>query len=272
MSRKNLNDAIHGDRSIVRGTHTAMSSEDTWDAWEKKHRMKAGNDQYGATGGSSVTEFKAGPRKTYASDFIGDHKVGARCYHSHPALKLPNSELVIYGGSCSMPAVSDADVYIGFDHGMRFTQRHWPWKQGSEVMFEIADMSIPKKPEEFRKLVAWTKKQLETGLKVHCGCIGGHGRTGMFFAAVVSEFGEKDAIAYVREHYCASAVESASQVTFLHDEYGVTRVGGSKTGGGYSSHGGSSKGAKSKASSKSSKPGSAFSPLAGNGCIWDPPT
>jgi protein-tyrosine phosphatase len=59
-------------------------------------------------------------------------------------------------------------------------------------------MSVPDKPDEFKKLVAWTRKQLEAGLKVHCGCMGGHGRTGTFLAALSSDFGEKDAISHVR--------------------------------------------------------------------------
>ena len=89
-------------------------------------------------------------------------------------------------------------------------------------------MSIPKDPAGFDKLVAWTKSQIEAGRKVHCGCIGGHGRTGMFLAALVSKFGEKDAISYVRTNYCKKAVESSTQVKFLADRFGITPVKGAK--------------------------------------------
>jgi protein-tyrosine phosphatase len=68
-------------------------------------------------------------------------------------------------------------------------------------------MSVPKSPKDFKALVAWTKTQLEEGKKVHCGCVGGHGRTGTFLAALCSEFGEKDAVTYVRQNYCKNVVE-----------------------------------------------------------------
>ena len=151
-----------------------------------------------------------------------------RCYHSHPPMPLPGTSLVIYGGSCLSPAVTDADVYIGFDHAMIMSPRHWPWRQGHEIKYKIADMCAPTKVEDFRSLVTWTKGKLEEGLKVHAGCIGGHGRTGMFLAALVSEFGEKDAFNYVRKNYCHRAVESQVQMDFLASEYDVKPIVASK--------------------------------------------
>ena len=144
---------------------------------------------------------------------------------------------MIYGGSLHAPVVKDADVYIGFDAGsMRFTERSWPWKQGDEFLFKIKDMSVPGEArgvQEAGRLDA--KAQLEAGKKVHCGCIGGHGRTGTFLAALVSEFGEKDAISYVRKNYCQKAVESSSQVKFLASTSGSRRSTGYKSSSG-SSH------------------------------------
>ena len=198
---------------------------DSWDDFEAHRSGKS-------TGGSlipfdGVSSSKHVKKKSSLSDH--GHGSGERCYHKHPALKLPGTELVIYGGSCSSPAVHDADVYIGFDHGMKFTARHWPWRKGDELLFEITDMSAPKNVADFRALVTWTKIQLEAGRKVHAGCIGGHGRTGTFFAALVSEFGEKDAIAYVRKHYCDKAVESGAQIAFLKEHFDVTPVKASKS-------------------------------------------
>lgn len=167
--------------------------------------------------------------KSYSKTTSKSAKNWSHCYEKHPALVIPGTDKVIYGGSCSRPLITDADVYIGFDWGMKFTERHWPWKAGREVLFEIADMGVPQKPDEFKKLVAWTIRQLEDGKKVHCGCIGGHGRTGLFFAALICEMtGEKDSISYVRKHYCHKAVESAAQVKFLHDHFGVTGAKGHK--------------------------------------------
>ncbi len=153
------------------------------------------------------------------------------CHEKHPALVIPGAGVQIYGGSCLHPAVADADVYIGFDYGMRFTPRSWPWKQGEEFLFEIKDMYAPDNAKEFVKLVDWTASQLLINKKVHCGCIGGHGRTGTFLAALVCTMaGEKDAIEYVRQHYCDKAVESSAQVSFLGDVFGILPAQGSKSG------------------------------------------
>ena len=249
---KNLNDVIHGDRAVS-GGGAVKSHLDEWDEWEKQNRK----------GGDVVST------SSYASSKSKDHVHysggGERCFQKHPALKLPGTDLLIHGGSCSAPVVKDADVYIGFDHSMRWTERHYPWKKGAEVFFQIPDMGVPAKPEEFRKLVLWTRKQLEEGKKVHCGCIGGHGRTGTFLSALVCEFGEKDAIRYVREHYCKKAVESTSQVKFLTEEFGITKVEG------YKSSWSSSSSKSSKGSSSSGSRVEKYGPLKGNGCIWDAP-
>lgn len=175
-----------------------------------------GMETKGRSGGSSYS----------GSGYGGSYK---RCYEDHPPMPLPGTELVVYGGSCSNPVVNDADVYIGFDHSMKFTQRHWPWKRGIEIHFNITDMRAPDNAEEFKKLLTWTKKQLEAGLKVHAGCIGGHGRTGTFLAGLVSLFGEEDAITYVRQHYCMKAVESTEQTEFLKKHFGIKPVKGSKS-------------------------------------------
>jgi hypothetical protein len=90
-------------------------------------------------------------------------------------------------------------------------------------------MAAPEDLETYRKLINWTLAQLEGGAKVHAGCIGGHGRTGMFFVALVTvATGRKDAITYVREHYCKKACETSSQINFLVKHFGVDSVKASK--------------------------------------------
>ncbi|MCO5157859.1 MAG: hypothetical protein M9945_14115 [Aquamicrobium sp.] len=238
--RKNIDDLLSNDRSVARAARSYTDSlfDDGW---------------------------KGGKSGGYAGN---TH----RCYTKHPPLKLPGTDLVIYGGSCSDPVILDADVYIGFDHSMRWTERHYPWKKGEEVYFRIQDMGVPSKPEEFKKLVAWTRAQLEAGRKVHCGCIGGHGRTGTFLAALVSTYGVDDAITYVRENYCQKAVESGGQINFLHEHFGVKKVSGSKQGAGkpgkggvvpYGKPGGSDRSGSKKASVKT------YGYLKGAGSIWE---
>jgi hypothetical protein len=152
------------------------------------------------------------------------------CYHSHPALVFTTKGGHVYelwGGNCMSPVVHDADVYIGFAGSARGGDNAYPWEPGYRpvvtVDYHITDMQPPKDPVSFHALVAWTADQLFAGKKVHAGCMGGHGRTGLFFAAVVAYVtGMKDAIQYVRKHYCKKAVETPAQVAFLMAEFGVS--------------------------------------------------
>lgn len=150
-----------------------------------------------------------------------------KCYHSHPALEI--GEYKVYGGSCGNPVVKDADVYVGFDFSMEHDPKLYPWNKEVGVCFLIPDMGVPSDQAEFKKMVTWIVEQIKAGKKVHLGCIGGHGRTGMVLSAVYFEMtGEKDAITYVRAHYCQKAVESDTQIKFLNKLYGITKVEPSK--------------------------------------------
>lgn len=149
-------------------------------------------------------------------------RTGKACYETHPA--LPVGDKKIYGGSCITPVVQDAQVYIGLDRGMGFTSDGYPWGDKIEFLFEIPNMGVPKDRAQFFKLVDWAVLQLIADKKVHIGCIGGHGRTGLVLAAIVKAMtGEADAIAYVRKNYCEKAVESEAQVLFLNKHFGITK-------------------------------------------------
>ena len=151
-----------------------------------------------------------------------------RCYESHKSLTLGKTGLVVYGGSCSMPVVSDADIYIGFDASM--SVRPWP-SMAQQILFKVPDMSVPGESEAYLKLVEWAVAQIVAGKKVHAGCIGGHGRTGMFLAAIVSVLCKEDrAIDYVRKHYCNKAIESSVQIDFLAKYFGIVKEKPAKTG------------------------------------------
>jgi hypothetical protein len=279
-NRKNLNDVIHGDRADVRASIHADGRK-TWDEWQagRDHKQQDVKPSDGKTrnaklledwqaDGHSATSNAFYPATSTKSVYADDDLPGAyaKCYASHGALLLPGTDKVVHGGSCWTPSVKDADVYIGFDSGMQSTAMAWPWTPGDEVKYPVQDMSVPTDPATFKNLVTWTKAQLDAGRKVHCGCIGGHGRTGMFLAALVSEYGERDAIAYVRKGYCVKAVESASQVAFLSRHFGVTRIEPTKT---------YAKSEPTKAYSPAPKKTPValgkperFAPLAGNGSIW----
>ena len=179
-------------------------------------------------------------KKNSAKDDFADTEMPLHCYESHPAMKLGKGVLV--GGSASHPAVKDADVYVSLQNGSTSGRSSDPWEPKGhvvEVHYSIQDMNAPVNLPRFKKMVTWLCTQLQEGKKVHVGCVGGHGRTGLVVSAIVAEMTEKkDVIQWVRKHYCKKAVESKSQIQFLMKHYGVTEVEGTKT---YSGNGGSGK-------------------------------
>lgn len=161
----------------------------------------------GVTGGTSSGKFS---------------KVYRRCHEDHPVMKVANGELV--GGACNSPR-KKFDVYVGLDVTMATHSRSYPWvaedKRTIRIHFPIRDRGTPVDVESFHSMIDWLCTQLQAGKKVHVGCIGGHGRTGLVIAAIMAKLGEKDAIAWTRKNHCQKAVESDEQVKFLVKEFGV---------------------------------------------------
>ncbi len=153
-----------------------------------------------------------------------------KCYHDHPALIIPvnGSKRVIevYGGSCIVPIVKDADIYVGLDTGMQEHENRFPWVTGESFLFDIPNMGVPKDNDAFDDMIFWLGTQaVKEAAKVHVGCIGGHGRTGMVLAAMVRTVGGiEDATAYVREHYCEKAVETDTQIGYLYNQFDIAPV------------------------------------------------
>lgn len=161
-----------------------------------------------------------------------------KCYHSHPPLFL--GPYTVYGGNAAAPVVKDADAYVSLDRGTSCKRATKIWdvskcdisavppecgQETIELMFPIPDGQAPHDPTRFKYMVTWLRNQLQAGKTIHVGCIGGHGRTGTVLAAIVTELvGEKDAIQYVRRHYCKKAVESEGQIKFLKEHYGILPV------------------------------------------------
>lgn len=125
----------------------------------------------------------------------------------------------MYGGSCLHPN-PQATVCIVFD-----TLLQRKTFLGKEIVFSIENNRAPKSAYKFKQLIAWSCTQLKQGAVIHAGCIGGHGRTGTYLAALVTALtGELDSINYVRKHYCSKAVESTEQVQFLAKNFGIVAV------------------------------------------------
>ncbi|MEG1728103.1 MAG: hypothetical protein RR280_00985 [Bacteroidaceae bacterium] len=152
------------------------------------------------------------------------HASSEQCYINHPPLpiRIDGKDYKIYGGSCWTPVVKDADTYIGFDHG----QSVIPYKDidnlPENINFFIQDMHVPSSKAELDKLLHAIANRLKGGKKVHIGCIGGHGRTGLVLTAMVATYmPEVAALKYVREAYCQHAVETLQQEHWLEHHYGV---------------------------------------------------
>jgi hypothetical protein len=225
------------------------------------------------------------PKKTFSNDtldtafepvVVGTISHTTRCYESHPPLPLVNG-LVLYGGSCITPVVTDADVYVGLDQGMKRTLRRFPWESGEEVFFPVPDGAAPADKASFVKLIDWLCNQLQAGRKCHVGCIGGHGRTGIVLSAVVKIMtGNEDAITYARENYCKKIIETQEQVKFLTTTFGITKAepyhrpyvtswspkqsSGAQKGWDWDSYGGGA--------SSSSTTGASYAAMRSKTCMW----
>lgn len=149
------------------------------------------------------------------------------CWTTHPVYKIGDYEIT--GGSCTS-SYPDVDLFIALDSSGKKGKRSYPWNDGVDIYFKIADMGVPKSLEDFKKLLSYTAKAMKAGKKVFVGCIGGHGRTGLFLAALTKVMiGDEDATNTVRKNYCHKAVESKEQIDWLNKHFGIKKVKGTKT-------------------------------------------
>lgn len=198
---------------------------------EKRARWDREEEEWLARQGKSSTASLPSTKSTSSSGSSG-YKSTPRCYESHPPYEIAPG-ILIYGGSCHYPIVKDADIYGGFDSGMRFqSNSQYPWAKAEgpvEFLFKITDMQAPSDPIEFSRMIGWLSAQLKAGKKVHLGCIGGHGRTGLVFAALRKNLtGDENATQHVRDNYCQKVVESQTQVDWLQKHFGIAPVAPTK--------------------------------------------
>lgn len=155
---------------------------------------------------------------------------GCTSYHPPLQLNINDKSVEIFGSSCLNPNIKDADIYISLDSMAEDYQWERPWERNGRehIRFFIKDGGVPTNLSQFDKCLDYTIKALDEGKKVHVGCIAGHGRTGLFLAALAQKtIGTKleneyvSAIDYVRDTYCNNAVENMRQVLFLHAVYKV---------------------------------------------------
>jgi hypothetical protein len=146
-----------------------------------------------------------------------------RCHETHPAIEVGNG--ILLGGNCrDHKRHEGVDLYVALDGSMKHPHFDPNEKLAHCTYYPITNMRAPNRPEKFYQLVIAIRAFLDQGKTVHVGCIGGHGRTGLVLAAVLSGYPEivgpaNDAIGWLRENYCKKAVESAEQEGFLAVHY-----------------------------------------------------
>lgn len=184
-------------------------------------RRKAGNmgkDGYVSIFDDEDDFYEPKPRAYGYRDRDSRPFTGASCHESHPPLEIGGG--VLLGGNCrTHTRHQGVDLYVALDSG----QQHPYFDESMKldtlprcVYYPIQNLGVPNNAEKFHALIHIIVEALEQGQRVHVGCIGGHGRTGMVLAAVAAVLGvSDDPIAWVRENYCKKAVENSAQEGFL---------------------------------------------------------
>lgn len=97
-----------------------------------------------------------------------------------------------------------------------------PWPHDH---LEWPDFGVPADPQSVESALRHLLSLAQSGKQVEVGCLGGHGRTGTAVAclAIISGLPPDQAVDWVRDVYCARAVETAEQATFV-ETFGATRV------------------------------------------------
>lgn len=156
---------------------------------------------------------------------------GCTVYHPPLDLLCGQEKYQIYGSSCINPIIRDADIYVSLDKYTTTYEWEQPWSgiKKQHIRFFIDDGSVPNDIINFKKCIDYVIDKIQEKKVIHVGCISGHGRTGIFLAAIVQEMmglelekNNLSAIDYVRDNYCNHAVENLKQVLFLQSYFNVS--------------------------------------------------
>jgi hypothetical protein len=134
--------------------------------------------------------------------------------HVHrTAVTLPD------GTGLTAVSFDDADPYARPDpppaYGL-YLDRRWqpPWPHDH---VDWPDFGVPGDPAVLADKLRGVLDRARMGERVEVGCLGGHGRTGTALAclAVLGGHPAVEAVAWVRDNYCAQAVETSEQEAFV---------------------------------------------------------
>jgi hypothetical protein len=131
-----------------------------------------------------------------------------------------HQDVVVLPDGTEVTAVSfDARNPYGRDQAPHFglyLDPHWnpPWPHDH---LEWPDFGVPSDSAPVVTVLRSLLERARGGECVELGCLGGHGRTGTALAclAILSGLPSNDAVTWVRESYCANAVESGKQEEFV---------------------------------------------------------
>ena len=145
------------------------------------------------------------------------------CHETHPELDIGGG--ILLGGNCrDHERHADVDLYVALDYGMAHPKFEVGKTPARCIYYPIENMKTPHRPDKFAALIDHIVGELAKGARVHVGCIGGHGRTGLVIGAVVARLGiaeDADAIGWVRQNYCQRAIETSGQENFLVVHFGA---------------------------------------------------
>ena len=139
--------------------------------------------------------------------------------HQRFDLHVHRSVVVLPDGTEVIAASFDApDPYardLVPDFGL-YLDPQWapPWPH---THLDWPDFGVPRDSAPVVSALRSLLARSRGGERVEVGCHGGHGRTGtaLACAAVLCGLPPGDAVAWVRENYCANAVESGQQEAFV---------------------------------------------------------
>lgn len=181
-------------------------------------------------GNSNYDFFTPKKKEGYVFDPKNPPIYGCTTYHPPLKLNVNSKDVEVFGSSCINPIVKDADIYVSLDSMADAYAWETPWDKSGRVhiRYFIRDGGVPPDIGHFKKCIDYLINALDEGKKVHIGCIAGHGRTGIMLSALAQKtIGDQlkeqniSAIDYVRDTYCANAVENMKQILFLHTVCGV---------------------------------------------------
>ena len=142
-------------------------------------------------------------------------------HHAHQLFELHVhlTEVVLPSGARIVAASFDPQAPYARerepDYGL-YLDRRWapPWPHEH---VDWPDFGVPDDAAGVMDTLSSVLARSRGGQRVEIGCLGGHGRTGTALAglAVLDGVPADRAVAWVREHYCPRAVETAVQEAFV---------------------------------------------------------